>query len=163
MAGLEIGRTGEGSNSQWFMGNSSALCFPVAVTVRFWQSCSGGPMTSLPVLGADGSAFVIRAQSASFITPCGTQHPARALLAPTFLSETAFYFSDHWPGYYLTEEGRTSAFLHNLLHICRVQCASQKRHPPSTPPRPTQMPFMACFFSQQRRVDFFTRNAVFLS
>lgn len=42
------------SNSQWFMGDFSALCFPAAVTVRFWQSCSGGPMTSLPVLGADG-------------------------------------------------------------------------------------------------------------
>ncbi len=54
MVGLEIGRTGEGSNSQWFMGNFSALCFPAAVTVRFWQSCSGGLMTSLPVLGDDG-------------------------------------------------------------------------------------------------------------
>lgn len=49
------------------------------------------------------------------------------LLAPTFLSETAFYFSDHWPGYYLAEEGRTSAFLHNLLHICRTERVSQKR------------------------------------
>lgn len=43
-----------GSNSQWFMGYFSALFFPAAVAVRFWQSCSGGPMTSLPVLGADG-------------------------------------------------------------------------------------------------------------
>ncbi len=94
MAGLEIGRTGEGSNSQWFMGNFSALCFPAPVTVRFWQSCSGGPMTSLPVLGADGVHLGsgLRAHPLLWWAVLNIQHkpslPLYSSVKQLFISET---------------------------------------------------------------------------
>ncbi len=163
MTGLEIGRTGEGSNSQWFMGNFSALCFPAPVTVRFWQSCSGGPMTSLPVLGADGVHLGsgLRAHPLLWWAVLNIQHKPSL---PLYSSVKQLFISETIDLDIILQ--KRDEHLRSFTICCtsaEFSCASQKCRPPSTPPRLMQMPFMACFFPQQRHVDFFTRNAVFLS
>lgn len=158
MAGLEIGRTGEGSNSQWFMGNFSALCFPAAVTLRFWQSCSGGPMTSLPVLGADGVHLGsgLRAHPSLRCAVLNIQHgpslPLHSSVKQLFISQTidldiilqkrdehlrSFTICCTSAEFSARARNAVRRLLHHTLH--------------------------GVFFSQQRCVDFFTRNAVFLS
>lgn len=83
-----------GSNSLGFLGNFSALCFPAAVTVRFWQSCSGGSLTSLPVLGADGVhlGLGLRAHPSLRRAVLNIQHgpssPLHSSLKQLFISQT---------------------------------------------------------------------------
>lgn len=118
-------------------------------------------MTSLPVLGADGVHLGsgLRTHPSLRRVVLNIQHgpssPLHSSVKQLFISQTIDLDI-------ILEEGQTSAFLHNLQHICRVQHVSQKNGVRRLLHHVRHRCPSWHVFSQQRFVVFFTRNAVLI-